>query len=168
MREQGKHQPGECRGAGTGRLTPEGGLLKKQIAGALVASLMFGSVPSWAGVETATAKTAADESAQRAQFHDSIDRAVGQAAAGEAAQTTLAAPGAPGVVPNTPRPSGPELSAAERGDLEKRRAELRSDPVARGAGGIVLAVLGIALSIGITAYFINKTKKDTNTTLSTP
>ena len=57
---------------------------------------------------------------------------------GEAAQAT------PGVVPDEPNASGPQLTAHERRDLDARRAALQTDPVARGAGGIVMLLVGTA------------------------
>jgi hypothetical protein len=96
--------------------------MRKQIAGALVASLLIGSAPVWAE-EGNTTKAAAEEAAQRQPLRDSIDRAVDRAMGSAAA-------------------------------------------VARGAGGIVLLVLGTALSLGATAYFINKSKNDSSTTPS--
>ena len=77
---------------------------------------------------------------------------------GESAQAT------PAVAPAEPKTPGPPLTADERRDLDARRAALRTDPVARGAGGVVMLVLGTALSLGATAYFINKSKNDSNTT----
>jgi hypothetical protein len=134
--------------------------MKKQIAGALVASLLIGSVPGWAE-EAAGARPVAGTEA-RQQFHDSVDRAVERAveraAEGEPAQA------APGVVASEPKPAGPELTALERRDLDARRAALKTDPVARGAGGIVMLVLGTALSLGLTAYLINQSKEDASTT----
>jgi hypothetical protein len=131
--------------------------LKKRIAGALVVSLLIGSVPGWAEGENAT-KPTAEEGAQRQQFRASIDRAVDRATEGERAQ------GTPSVVPNEPQASGPQLTARERRDLDARRAALQTDPVARGAGGVVLILLGLALSIGLTIYLVDKAKKDNNTT----
>jgi hypothetical protein len=134
--------------------------MKKQIAGALVASLLIGSVPGWAE-EAASAKPVPGAEA-RQQFRDSVeravDRAVDRAAEGEPAHA------ATGVVASEPKPAGPELTAVERRDLDARRAALQTDPVARGAGGIVMLVLGTALSLGLTAYLINKSKEDSSTT----
>lgn len=134
--------------------------MKKQIAGALVASLLIGSVPGWAE-EAAGAKPVAGAQA-RQQFRDSVDRAVeravDRAVEGEPAQA------APAVVASEPKPAGPELTALERRDLDARRAALQTDPVARGTGGIVMLILGTALSLGITAYVINKSKEDSSTT----
>jgi hypothetical protein len=122
--------------------------LKKQIAGALVASLLIGSAPGWAEGEKTTAKPTVEEKAQRQQFRDSIDRAVDRAVEGQ------------------PNAAGPQLTAHERRDLDARSAALQTDPVARGAGGIVLALVGAAVSIGLTAYLINKNKNDSTTTPS--
>jgi hypothetical protein len=122
--------------------------LKKQIAGALVASLLIGSAPVWAEGETTTKP----EATQRQQLRDSIDRAVEDQAAGPSS-----------VVATEPKSSGPELTTVERRDLDTRRAALRTDPVARGTGGIVMLVLGTALTIGATAWAINKSKQDTTT-----
>ena len=130
--------------------------MKRQIAGALVASLFIGSAPGWAESEGTTTKPTAEEGAQRQQFRDSIDRAR------EGAPTA----GTPRVVPEGPNASGPPLTAHERQDLDARRASLQTDPVARGAGGVVMLVLGTALSIGLTAYLINKNKGDSTTTQS--
>ncbi len=131
--------------------------MKKRIAGALVVSLLIGSVPGWAEGEIAT-KPTAEEGAQRQQFRASIDRAVDRATEGERAQ------GTPAVLPSEPQASGSQLTAHERRDLDARRAALQTDPVARGAGGIVLLLLGVGLSIGLTIYLVNKAKKDNNTT----
>ena len=111
--------------------------MKKQIAGALVASVLIGSAPGWAKGESAT-RTPTGE--QRRQLRDSIDRALD----GQQAQGT----------------SG-SLTAGERRDLETRRAVLSTDPVARGAGGIAMFLVGTAASIGLTLYLLNKTKKET-------
>ena len=116
--------------------------MKKQIAVALVASLLIGSAPGWAEGENATRKPAVEEGAQRRQFRESIDRVLD----GKPAQ------GMPG-----------QLTARERGDLETRRADLQTDPVARGTGGIVLFLVGTAASIGLTLYLLNKAKKETTT-----
>ena len=128
--------------------------MKKQIAGALVASLLIGSAPGWAEGQNATTKPTAEEGAQRQQFRDSIDRAIDRAIEGNPALAM------PGVVPNEPEPSGPQLTAHERRDLDTRRAALQTDPVARGTGSIVLALVGAALSIGLTVWAINKSKED--------
>jgi len=132
--------------------------VRKQIAGALVASLLIGSAPAWAEGEKVTTKPAVDERSQRQPLRDSIDRAVDRAMEGEPAQA------APGVVPAEHQAPAPPLTATERRDLDARRAALQTDPVARGAGGIVMLVLGTALSLGVTAYFINKNKTDGTTT----
>ena len=122
--------------------------MKRQIAGALVASLLIGSAPVWAEGENATT---------RQQFRDSIDRAIDRAVEGQPA------PSGPGVVPTEPEASGPELTALERRDLDTRRAELKTDPVARGAGGVVMLLVSTAISIGLTAYLLKKTKTTTPT-----
>ncbi len=96
--------------------------MRKQIAGALVASLLIGSAPGWA-----------DE----AKFRASIARAVDGQAAPQA------------------------LTAAERADLETRRATLKTDPVARGGGGILMSLIATAVSIGLTIYLLKKTKEET-------
>jgi hypothetical protein len=133
--------------------------MRKQIAGALVASLLIGSAPVWAE-EGNTTKAAAEEAAQRQPLRDSIDRAVDRAMGSAAAEAT------PAVVPVESKLPAPPLTAGERRDLDARSAALQTDPVARGAGGIVLLVLGTALSLGATAYFINKSKNDSSTTPS--
>jgi hypothetical protein len=130
--------------------------LRKQIAGALVASLLIGSAPGWAKAENATTKPTVEEGAQRQQLRDSIDRAI----EGKPAH------GTPDVARSEAKASGPELTAVERGDLDTRRADLQTDPVARGKGGVVMLILGTALSIGLSAYVINKAKKDSTTTPS--
>jgi hypothetical protein len=132
--------------------------LKKQIAGALVASLLIGSVPGWAAGEDATAKSPAGAAAQSQQFRDSVDRAIDRAVEGEPAQA------AAGVVSTEPKPSGPELTANERRDLDARRAALKTDPVARGTGGIILLLLGTALTVGATIWAVNQSKDDNTTT----
>ena len=110
--------------------------MKKQIAGVLVATVLAGVMPAWAGEQKAAGTTAAATSTQPQTLRDSIDRAVEKS-------------------------GGPQLTARERQDLETRHAALKTNPVARGAGGIVMLLLGTALSVGATAYFINKAKKDT-------
>lgn len=127
--------------------------MKKQIAGALVASLLIGSAPGWAEGENTTTKPTVEEGTQRQQFRGSIDRAM----EGEPTQ------GTPDVAPNEPKASGLKLTALERRDLEARRAVLQTDPVARGAGGFVMFLVGTAISIGLTIYLINKTKDSTTT-----
>lgn len=128
--------------------------MKKQIAGALMASLLIGAVPARAEDETATTKPRAEAGAQGQPLRESIDRAV------EGAPTQ----GTPAAVPKEPGPSGPQLTAHERRDLDARREALRTDPVARGAGGIVLLLLGTAVTIGVTAYVLNKTKNESTPT----
>jgi hypothetical protein len=137
---------------------PKRCLLKKQIAGALVASLLIGSAPGWAQDENATAKPAVEENAQRQQFRDSIDRAIDRSMESEPPQATA------GVVPKEPSASGPQLTAHERRDLNTRRAALQTDPVARGTGGIVLALVSVAVTIGVTAWAIHHYSKDNTTT----
>jgi hypothetical protein len=132
--------------------------LKKQIAGALVASLLIGSAPAWAQDPNATAKPTVDESAQRQQLRDSIDRVLDRSLESEAPQTTAV------VVPPPSNVAGPELTAHERRDLDKRRAALQTDPVARGTGGIILALLSVAVSVGVTVWAIHHYSKDDNTT----
>ncbi len=135
--------------------------MKKQIAGALVASLLIGSAPGWAAEPSATTKATVEEGAQRQQLRDSIDRAVDRAIEGRPAQ------GTPGVVPNVPNASGPQLTAHERQDLDARSAALKTDPVARGTGGIILLLLGTALTIGATAWAINRSKQDSQDSTAT-
>lgn len=114
--------------------------MNKQIAGALVASLLIGSAPGWAAGENAASKPTVEQGAQPRQLRDSIDRALdGQPVQGTSGQ----------------------LTARERGDLETRRAILQTDPVARGAGGIAMFLVGTAASIGLTVYLLNKAKKET-------
>jgi len=132
--------------------------MKKQIAGALVASLVIGSVPGWAEVENTKTRPAVEEGARPSGFRDAIDRAVDRVAEGEPAPAT------PGVVASAPGAAGPGLTASERRDLDARRAALQTDPVARGTGSVVMLVVGTALSLGLTAYFINKSKNDNSTT----
>ena len=76
---------------------------------------------------------------------------------GEPAQAT------PGVVSKEPNASGPQLTAHERQDLDARSAALKTDPVARGTGGIVMAVVGVALSVGLTIWAVNQSKEDPTT-----
>jgi hypothetical protein len=121
--------------------------LKKRIAGVLVACLLIGSVPGRAEDGNAASKPAAEERARGLRFRDSVDRAVDRAAQGGSAL--------PVPVP---------LTLQERTDLDARRAALRTDPVARGTGGIVLGLLGAALSVGLTVYLVNKSKNETTTT----
>jgi hypothetical protein len=136
--------------------------LRKQIAGALVASLLIGSAPGWAAGEkaTATVKSTVDEQAQRQRFRDSIDRAVDRLMAGTLSSDT------DGVGLNEQGASGLELTAQERRDLDRRRAALRTDPVARGSGSVVLFLLGTAVSIGATIYLVHALKKDNTTAVS--
>ena len=131
--------------------------MRKQIAGALVASMLIGSAPGWATEATATTKATVEQGAQRQQFRDSIDRAIERAVDGEPAQAT------PAVVPREPAASGPALTAHERQDLDARSAALKTDPVARGAGSIIMIVLGLALTVGATIWAINKTNEETTT-----
>jgi len=128
--------------------------VKKQIAAALVASVSIGSLPARAD-DAASARPVAGAEA-RQQFRDSVERAIDRAIDSEPVP-------APAVAAQT-KPSGPELTAQERRDIEARRAALQTAPVARGTGSIVMLVLGTALSLGITAYFINKSKEDNSTT----
>jgi hypothetical protein len=132
--------------------------VKKQIAAALVASLSIGSLPAWAD-ETPVARPVSGAEA-RQQFRDSVERAIDRALGSEPVQ-------APAVAAGEPKPSGPELTAQERRDIEARRAALQTDPVARGTGSIVMLVVGTALSLGLTAYFINKSKEDSTTATAT-
>jgi hypothetical protein len=132
--------------------------LNKQIAGALVASLLIGSAPGWAQ-ENATAKPTVEENTQRQQFRDSIDRAIGRSMESEAREEAT-----PVVVVKDPSVAGPQLTAHERRDLDKRRAALQTDPVARGTGGIILALVSVAVSIGVTVWAIHHYSKDDNTT----
>ena len=134
--------------------------MRKQIAGALVASLLIGSTPVWAEGGEATTKPTAEAGAERQQFRDSVDRAIDRAAESEPAQAT------PAVVPDESKDSGPQLTANERRDLDKRRAALKTDPVARGTGGIIMLVLGPALTVGATIWAVNQSKEDTTTTAS--
>jgi hypothetical protein len=132
--------------------------LKKQIAGALVASLVIGSVPGWAQEGSATVQPTVEENAQRQQFRDSIDRAIDRSKESEPQPTTA------GAVLEEPNAAGPPLTAHERRDLDKRRAALRTDPVARGTGSLILILVSVALTIGITAWAINKYGNDDDTT----
>ena len=119
--------------------------------------MLIGSAPGWAAEATATAKATVEQGAQRQQFRDSIDRAIERAVDGEPAQAT------PAVVPREPAASGPALTVHERQDLDARSAALKTDPVARGTGGIIMLVLGAALTVGATMWAINKTNEDTTT-----
>jgi hypothetical protein len=112
--------------------------LRKQIAGALVLSLLIGSAPGWADDENAKKAPTADEGAQRGQLRDSIDRALDVKPA-----------------------QGSELTAGERRDLETRRANLKTDPVASGGAGILMSLVATAASIGLTIYLLKKTKEST-------
>jgi len=132
--------------------------LRKQIAGALVASLLMGAAPGWAQDDNAAARPTVEQSAQREQFRDSVDRAIDRAVESEPGPATA------GVMPKEPNAAGPQLTAHERRDLDTRRAALQTDPVARGTGGILLVLVGAALSIGITIWAIDKYSKDDETT----
>jgi hypothetical protein len=136
--------------------------LRKQIAGALVASLVIGSTPVWAATETTslTVNSTIEESAERQQFRDSIERATERVREGAPASATTS------VVLSESGASGPELTSQERRDLDRRRAALRTDPVARGAGGIVMLLVGTAVSIGASIYLYNKFKTDSSPTPS--
>ncbi|MFI4943341.1 MAG: hypothetical protein ACHP85_08760, partial [Burkholderiales bacterium] len=92
-----------------------------------------------------------------------VDRAVDRAAVDRAPEGEPVQ-AAPGVMASEPKPAGPELTAPERRDLDARRTALKTDPVARGTGGIIMLVLGTALSLGLTAYLINQSKEDSSTT----
>jgi hypothetical protein len=133
--------------------------LKKQIAGALVASLLIGSAPGWAQEGNATAGPTVEENAQRQQFRDSIDRAMDRSRETEPGHAPAA------VVPNEANAAaGPPLTAHERRDLDTRRAALQTDPVSRGAGSMVLILLSVAVSIGVTVWAIHHYSDDDNTT----
>lgn len=132
--------------------------MKKQIAGALVASLLIGSAPGWAQDENATAIPTVEENAQRQQLRDSIDRAIDRAMESEPGQV------AAGVVSKESNAAGPQLTAHERRDLAARRAALQTDPVARGTGGIILALVSIAVSVGVTVWAIHHYSNDDSTT----
>ena len=133
--------------------------MKRQIAVVLSATLLIGTTPAWAGeTTTATAAPRANDHALR----DSVDRAVERVLAGNPAkETTAEARPEPGA-------SGPELTANERRDLDRRREALRTDPVARGTGGIILLVVGIVASIAITAWAIDHYSNDNTDTTQTP
>ncbi len=138
--------------------------MRKLIAGALVAGLFIGSAPGWAESENTTGKPTAKVLEQQHQaFRDSVDRAIDRAVEG------APRPGAAGVVPPEPEASGPQqLTARERRDLVERRDALRTDPVARGAGGIILLVVGAAASIAVTAWAIHHYSKNNDNTTPTP
>jgi len=104
--------------------------LKKQIAGALVASMLMVSVPGRADDARVETK-AATSGAESAQLRDSIARVL------------AASP----------------LTESEQADLETRRAVLRTDPVASGGGGILMSLIATAASIGLTIYLLKKTKE---------
>ena len=108
--------------------------MRRQIACAVVASLLIGSAPGWADGDKAASKPAAQDGARLRPIGDSVDRAVA---------------------------SIPPLTAREREDLEARQAALTTDPVARGTGGIIMALVGTAVSIGLTMYLIKQTKDST-------
>lgn len=75
------------------------------------------------------------------------------------------APGAAGVVSSEPESSGPQpFTPRERRDLQARHTALQTDAVARGAGGVVMLLVGAAISIGLAVYLINRSKKDYTTT----
>jgi hypothetical protein len=131
--------------------------LKKQIAGALVASLLIGSAPAGAQEGTATANSTVEDAAQRQEFRDSIDRVMGRAMEGKPGQAPA------GLVPREPNAAGPQLTPHERRDLEKRRAALQTDPVARGTGSLILILVSVAASIAITAWAIDKYSNEDDT-----
>ncbi len=141
MTREGKSRPKRC-------------LLKKTIARVLVASLSIGSVPGWAQEESATATPTVEENVQRQQFRNSIDRALNRSKESEPQQATA------GVVLEAPNVAGPPLTAHERRDLDKRHAALQTDPVARGAGSIILILLSVVATIAITAWAIDEYGSD--------
>jgi hypothetical protein len=132
--------------------------LKKQIAGALVASLLIGSMPGWAQDATAAAKPTVQESAQGQPLRDSIDRAIDRATASEAPQVTVSP------LSKEADAVGPQLTAHERRDLDKRRAALQTDPVGRGTGSVILILVSVVASLAITAWAINKYGNPDDTT----
>jgi hypothetical protein len=146
-----------------GASSPRRRFVKKLIAGALVAGLLIGSAPGWAESESTAGKPTAEGRAQHQAFRDSIDRAIDRAV------ESTPRPDAPGVVPREPEASGPQqLTARERRDLDARRAALETDPVARGTGGIILMVVGVAASIAVTAWAIHHYSKNNDNTTPTP
>ena len=126
--------------------------MRKQIAGAVIASVLIGSVPGWAQGQSAASTTAAAGDAQRQHFRQSVELAIDRARVGDPAPAASA--------PIQAVRSLAQLSALERRDLDTRHAALRTDPVARGTGSMVMMLVGTAISLGVTAYFINKAKKD--------
>jgi hypothetical protein len=133
--------------------------LKKQIAFLLAVGLVIGSMP--ARTEGATTMVSAGRQETARTFRDSVDRAVAAVPAGDAVNEVTGA-----ARPEQGAP-GPELTGHERRDLAERHDALRTDPVARGTGGIILLVVGIAASIAITAWAIHHYSND-NTTTPTP
>jgi hypothetical protein len=127
--------------------------VKKQMAGALVASLLLGSTAGWARAEDAAtaSRPVEDQPAERQQLRDSIQRAM----EGAAVQETTA------VAPDQPEASGPQLTTEERRNLDTRRAALKTDPVARGGAGMVMFLVGTIASIGLTAYLVKQANKTT-------
>jgi hypothetical protein len=131
--------------------------MNKTVAGALVASMLIGSAPGWAQGGTGTADSTV-ESRKRQQFRDSVAAALDRSAEGETSRPTA------GVTAKDPVAAGPQqLTVHERADLTRRGAALKTDPVARGGTGIVLAVLSIAVSVGVTVWAIHHYSKDNPT-----
>jgi hypothetical protein len=126
--------------------------LKKQIAGALVASVLISSAAGWARAEdVATPSRPGNElQAERQQLRDSIQRAM---EAAPVQDTT--------VVPGQPEPAGPQLTTEERSNLDTRHAALKTDPRARGGASMVMFLVGTIASIGLTAYLIKQANKTT-------
>ena len=132
--------------------------MKKQMAGAVAVSLLIGAAPGWAQDESVTAKAVVEAGAEPKPLRDSIDRVIDRSTERDLPQATAS------VVAKESNPAGPQLTAHERGDLERRRAGLQTDPVARGTGGIILALVSVAVSVGVTVWAIHHYSKDDNTT----
>jgi hypothetical protein len=117
----------------------------RAVAAALILSVAAAGMP-------AAAQEARHPAAAPSALRQSIDRAV-ETAAAEAAV-------------NAPHESAraAALTADEQADLSRRTRRLKANPVAGqasggGAGRIILAVLGLAVSVGTTYYYIQYMKK---------
>jgi hypothetical protein len=126
--------------------------MKKQIASALVASVLISSAAGWARAEDVAmaSKPENELQAERQQLRDSIQRAM---EAAPVQDTTMA--------PDQPAPAGPQLTTDERRNLDTRHAALKTDPVARGGAGTVMFLVGTIASIGLTAYLVKQANKTT-------
>jgi hypothetical protein len=107
--------------------------------------VLTGVAPGRTQDVNAAASPTVVESAQRQQFRDSIDRAIAIGSEESEPVPAVAVVGAKqhcGTAAHCPRVAGPRRSSAA----------LRTDPVARRTGTLVLILLSTALSIGVTIW----------------